>query len=331
MTGRIFTAGSLLGGVPTSLFSPASPQARSVYDLFMLTSGVMLAIMFFLCAWIVYILVHYRARPGETEDPVPVYGNKKLEIIWTLIPLAIVTVFTILMVPTIFKTHAEPDGRAPDITVIAHQWWWEVRYPDGVVTANEVHLPVGRPVLLALRTADVIHDFWVPRLGPKQDMLPGQTNYLWLQPDHPGIYDGTCAEYCGTDHGWMRIRVIAQTQADFDSWETAQLHPQMPDSSALAQEGGQIFTRSTCTNCHALVDAPKVAANLAHHVTIAPSLNDLGDRETLGAGTLDNSPENLAKWLKDPQACKPGSNMPDFHFSDEEVRALTAYLWRKSH
>jgi cytochrome c oxidase subunit 2 len=319
----------LLASSVTSPLDPASPQAGQVSGVFILTGAVMTVILALVCFWIGYILLRFRGRPGDA-DPTPVYGNKKLEYTWTFLPLAIVTWFAILGAQvTISARPKTAAGQRPDVVVIGHQWWWEIHYPaSGVVTANEVHVPVGRPILVSLQAADVIHDFWVPQLGPKHDMIPGDVNldlnHIWLEPREPAVYDGACAEFCGNSHAWMRIRVVAQTQADFDAWQRTLGQPLAAPSTAAAEVGMKAFETNTCRNCHALAGLPAATAN------VGPDLTNLGDRSTLGAGVLPNSKENLAKWLADPQRYKPGCYMPDFHLSAADLQGLTEYLWRKS-
>lgn len=191
-------------------------------------------------------LLRARRQVGD-EVPPQHHGNRNLEITWTAIPaLVVVGVFTFMFIemrrgPT--PGSGLPDGRAPDIEVVGHQWWWEIRYPGtgGVTTANELHLPAGRQVLVQLTSADVQHNFWVPELGQKMDMYPNKINYLWLEAKQPGEYPGVCAEYCGTQHAWMRIRTVAQPQAEFDAWLEQQRASEPPPGD-LAARGAQIFT-----------------------------------------------------------------------------------------
>jgi cytochrome c oxidase subunit 2 len=272
--------------------------------------GVSMALLFF--------AIRYRARPSAPE-PVQTFGNRWLEIAWIAVPLAIVLALFGLSLNVARAVEPPTTGRAPDLIIRGHQWWWEVIYSQsGVVTANEIHLPAGRRVLAQLESADVIHDFWVPDLGRKLDAIPGQPNLLWLAADQPGTYLGACAEYCGAQHAWMRLRVIAQTEDDFNTWLQGQAQP-LAASSQQAQQGALIFQQRTCANCHA-VDAhaqtPSIGPNLAH----------LATRETIGAGVIENTPENLAAWLRDPDAIKPESLMPNLNLSEDEIQALVAYL-----
>jgi cytochrome c oxidase subunit 2 len=296
-----------------SVFNPSSPEAQSIVNLFVLTLFIA-AVIFILVAGLVLIAsFRFRSRPGE-DEPRQIFGNRKLEIAWTVGPALLLIVLFVLTIKTM--SASDPPilpGQQPDLVITAHQWWWEVHYPkSGVITANEIHIPAGQKLLFRVESADVIHDFWVPELGRKIDAIPGHPNQVWLEANTPGTYLGTCAEYCGAEHAWMRIRVIAQPQADFETWQQQQLQlPKIPTSGAAA-EGEKLYTQKTCIVCHA--------------AGIGPDLTHLGDRETIGAGVLTNTPANLAKWLKNPQAVKPGSYMPNFNLTDTEVQALVAYL-----
>ncbi|MHB2016908.1 MAG: cytochrome c oxidase subunit II [Candidatus Xenobia bacterium] len=320
------------------LFSPASPQARAIFELSIGTTLVLLVILAIVVGVLCVALWRFRATDGDAPQ---IYGNKVYEALWTAIPFCIVIVLTVGGGWAMMKSH-DPNvgGQAPDVVVIGHQWWWEVQYPKApanLVTANEVHLPVGRDSLILLQSADVIHDFWVPQLGPKQDMLPGPLEvapsrdvptgrhlgdtYLVMNPDQPGVYDGTCAEFCGNDHAWMRIRVRADNAADFDRWEQADAKAEPAPHSADAQAGAALFVSKSCVDCHSVPGTHMIGM-------AAPDLSWLADRTTLGSGRMPNSPEDLAKWLTDPQQWKPQCNMPNFHLTPVEIRELVAYLWR---
>jgi cytochrome c oxidase subunit 2 len=187
------------------------------------------------------------------------------------------------------------------------------------VTANEIHLPVGKRMLLQLEGGDVIHDFWVPQLGRKMDMIPGHTNWLWVEPTQTGTFLGACAEYCGAEHAWMRIRVIVQPQAEFDAWLRQQTQAAVTPTGGDAAQGAMLFQQQTCASCHAV-------AGTGANAQVGPNLTHFGGRDTIAAGVLDNTPDNLAKWLKDPQSVKPGSHMPDLQLTNDQIRALVAYL-----
>jgi len=199
-------------------FAPASPQAHALSALFIGVLIVLFAIFLLVTGLVTFMIVRFRDRPGAPEAS-QTFGWTALEIIWTLIPFGILAVFSVFMM---FADHTAdppiPDGRKPDLQIIGHQWWWEINYlASGAVAANEVHIPIGKPILIDLRSADVIHDFWAPELGRKIDAVPGHPNTLWIEADTPGTYLGTCAEFCGVEHAWMRFRVIAQTDADFNA------------------------------------------------------------------------------------------------------------------
>lgn len=272
---------------------------------------------------VLVIYASYRFRAGRQEggEPVQVHGNRKLEMMWTVAPGILVLVLFLFTIRAMHLSDPPvPPGRQPDLVVIGHQWWWELQYPkSGVLAANEIHIPVGKTLLLRIVGADVIHSFWVPQLGRKMDAIPGHPNHVWLRADKPGKYLGTCSEYCGAQHAWMRIQIIAQTQADFDRWQQEQRKIPPPPTSGLAAQGLEVFQNKTCDSCHTIQGVESAPA-------IGPDLTHLYARKTLGTGILQNTPENLAKWLKDPSGVKPGIHMPDFDLTDSEVNALVAYL-----
>lgn len=316
----------------SSPFNPSSPQAQAISHLFVVTLIISAIILSVVTGLVIYISFRYRRREGAGE-PRQEFGEPKLEMAWTVVPVLILVILFVLMLNTMRV--ADPSSRRQaDLQVIGHQWWWEVRYPrSGVITANEIHVPVGKRLLVQLESADVIHDFWVPQLGRKMDMIPGQTNYMSMEAGAPGIYSGACAEYCGAEHAWMRIRVVAEPQADFDAWEQGQLQTApaqgqtattrtgtvLPSMSAEPRAGAQLFQQMTCSNCHAI-------AGTGANARIGPDLTHLASRQTLAAGRLENNPANLARWLADPQAVKPGTYMPDLRLTDEQVRQLVGYM-----
>jgi cytochrome c oxidase subunit 2 len=218
----------------------------------------------------------------------------------------------------VFRTQASPPHGSLSVEVIGHQWWWEIRYPElGITTANELHLPVGRPVSLSLKSADVIHSFWVPRLGGKRDLVGGKVNHLVFTVDEPGEYPGQCAEFCGASHANMRLTVIAQSPADFEAWTKRLTATPIPPSGEAAK-GHQAFLATGCVACHAIQG---VAAGV-----VGPNLTHVGSRKTLAGGILKNNPEDLARWLRNPPGVKPGALMPKLPLSDDQVAALVAYL-----
>jgi cytochrome c oxidase subunit 2 len=211
-------------------------------------------------------------------------------------------------------------GKTPDLTVVGHQWWWELHYPQsGVTAANEIHLPVGQHLLLRFESADVIHGFWVPSLGQKIDIIPSHPNSIWLTITRPGLYLGTCNSFCGMGHANMRIRVFAQSAEEFRAWLAHQRQPASPPSSGGAAKGAEVFKEKNCVDCHSI-------AGLMTRGRVAPDLTHVGSRTTLAAGTLPNTPENLTQWLKNPQTVKKGVLMPDIGLTTDQIMHLTAYL-----
>jgi cytochrome c oxidase subunit II len=217
---------------------------------------------------------------------------------------------------------ARPPGRpALTVEVIGHQWWWEVRYPDraGAVTANELHMPVGQPVRVRLRTADVQHSFWVPRLMPKMDLIAGRENQTWLRTDQAGTYRGQCAEYCGLQHAFMSLVVLAQPAAAFDAWLADLARPAATAVTGAQRRGRAVFERSACASCHTV-------RGTAAHGTLGPDLTRVGSRWSIGSGAAPNDAEHLRAWITNPQRLKPGNRMPPQPVSTEDFPDLIAYL-----
>jgi cytochrome c oxidase subunit II len=300
------------------IFDNASSQAAAISGLFKVVLVICGVILVIVTSMVGVSLIRFRQRTGEGE-PRPYFGNRKLEIIWTVGPTLII-IWLFVLTARGMRQSDPPANRQPDLIVIGHQWWWEVRYPQtGVVTANEIHIPVGQKWLVRLESADVIHDFWVPALARKMQMIPGQTNHIWLEAAAPGKYDGTCAEYCGAEHSWMRFSVIAESSPAFDAWLRGQENPAAIPAMDSVQSGLKIFQTMTCVNCHS-IRGVSVAANAA------PDLTHLADRTILGAGVLSNTETNLFRWLKNPQAIKSGCFMPNLKLTDAQAGALTSYL-----
>jgi cytochrome c oxidase subunit 2 len=301
-----------------SVFHSESLQAAAISNLFILVLIVCAVILLIVTAMVVYSLVRFRRKPGGME-PEPRHGNWKLETTWTVVPFLLL-LWLLTLTAKGMKDSDPPLDQKPDLVVISHQWWWEARYPQsGVVTANEIHIPVGVRWLVGLESADVIHDFWVPRLAPKMDVVPGHPNRLWLEADKPGSYLGTCSEFCGAQHAQMHFLVIAQDTAAFEAWREQQGKPVPPKLAEPAQEGSRIFQQMTCVNCHTINGTQAKGQT-------APDLTHFGGRQTLGAVLLPNNAENLSRWLKNPQDVKPAVLMPDLKLTDFQVGALTAYL-----
>jgi cytochrome c oxidase subunit II len=314
---------------PTSIFDPAATPAHSVFGLSMLVLSVTLAIFLTVSGLLLYSVIRFRQRPTDSErEPAQIYGSNQIELSWTVIPILIVVMLFLTTTRVIWETEGAPKpSDALDVTVIGHQFWWEYRYPKlGVVTANELHVPVSdpakpTPTYLALSSADTDHSFWVPRLAGKTDVIPNRRNTMWIDPQAPGVYLGQCAQYCGTQHAKMLLRVYAQSPEDFAAWIKQQQKPAEQDLSGnpAAAEGQTVFMRSACINCHTV--AGTVASG-----RFGPDLTHLASRDTIASGTIQNTQENLRKWVGDPNSMKPGVLMPSMHLNEHDLDVITAYL-----
>jgi cytochrome c oxidase subunit 2 len=268
------------------------------------------------------VVVRYRERP-TSKEPKHVHGSTLLELAWTLAPAVVLVFIAVPTIQTIFETDGTPAEGALEIEVIGHQWWWEFRYPEfGITTANELHVPQGRPVALSMTSADVIHSFWVPKLGGKRDLMPRRTTRLAFTPDSLGDFYGQCAEFCGASHANMRFHVVVDGAAEFDSWVQQQQAPPVPADSLtdLARQGAELFANpaKTCMACHTVQGiTPGV---------LGPNLTHVGSRAMIASGILPNTEEGLARWLRDPVGEKPGSLMPKPPLTEDEITALVAYL-----
>jgi cytochrome c oxidase subunit II len=319
------TQGSSLSS--TNIFAPASTPAHTIFRLSMFVLVVTGLIFVVVCILLVYSIVKFRSRAGDAgREPAQVYGSTQIELAWTVIPVLIVIV---LFLATARVIHAIQDAPEPagalDVTVIGHQFWWEFRYPKlGIVTANELHIPASdpahpTPTFLKLLSADTDHSFWVPELGGKTDLIPNRVNEMWLDPPRPGIYLGQCAQYCGTQHAKMLLRVYVDRPVDFAAWVNAQQQASAQDARVSA--GRRVFEHTACTNCHAVGGTPADGR-------FGPDLTHLMSRSTLASGAAENTHANLRLWIQNPDAMKPGSLMPAMKLSDTDLDAVTAYLER---
>jgi len=314
---------------PTTIFDPAATPAHSIFGLSMLVLSVTGSIFLVVGGLLLYVVIRYRQRPSDSQrEPAQVYGSNQIELSWTVIPILIVVMLFLTATRVILETQAAPKpSGALDVTVIGHQFWWEYRYPKlGVVTANELHVPVSDPAkptrtYLALSSADTDHSFWVPRLAGKTDLIPNRLNTMWIDPQEQGLYLGQCAQYCGTQHAKMLLRVYAQSPEDFAAWIKQQQRPAEQDLSVnpAAAEGRTVFMHNACINCHAI--AGTVATG-----RFGPDLTHLASRDTIASGPVQNTPENLKKWIADPNSMKPGVLMPSMHLNDHDLDVITAYL-----
>jgi cytochrome c oxidase subunit 2 len=206
-----------------------------------------------------------------------------------------------------------------EIEVVAHDWWWEARYPNGAITANEIHIPVGETVRVLLTTSDVIHSFWVPQLQVKADHIPGRTTSLWLQADEAGRFRGQCAEFCGLQHANMAFFIVAQQHEEFDNWLATQAAPADEPESPAAESGFEVFMSSSCAGCHTI-------RGTSANGDLAPDLTHVGSRATIAGGTLEATRANLLGFITDPHRYKPGVTMPPTELTESEVAAVVDYL-----
>ena len=299
----LLTGAALLGGCAGAL-DPAGPVAQRQRWLFLLALGVAAVI----ATGVVAVTVHaLRTHDGLADGDrfVTHWGL----VMPTLVLLGIMGVtFSVLATDT--------PGEELVVEVTGHQYWWEVTYPDsGVVTANEVHVPVDRPVRFVVHSEDVLHSFWVPELGGKVDMVPGRTNEVVLQADEPGTYRGACAEYCGLQHAKMLFHVVAEPSADFDAWLAAQAEPAAVDDARFLEA----FTENSCAACHTI-------RGTAANGELGPDLTHFGSRSHLGAGILENNPENLSGWIPAAQSLKRGAQMPDLPQARDDLDLLVDTL-----
>jgi len=340
-----------------SIFDPVSPPAESIRNLSVLVLAITGFIFIAVEGILVYAIIRFRRRaaPGITPgadisglaltpadesdapvreaEPPQVYGSKPIEIAWTAAPALIVFVLVLVSARTLWEVNVPPPRpRAGDntlfVTVVGRQWWWEYTYDHyngrelGFTTANELHVPaseegVARPVYLLLESADVCHSFWVPRLAGKTDLIPGRVNSMWFQTNRPGLYLGQCAEYCGTQHANMLLRVVVDSPRDFDRWLEYEQRPAAEDPGGSA--GRSALLAQSCVNCHRV-------RGTAARGTCAPDLTHLMSRQTLASGMVENTPENLRRWVADPQQIKPGCLMPAFGLGDRERNDIVRYL-----
>ena len=308
-----------------NIFEPHSTPADSILHLsvFVLSiTGLIFLVVFIL---LVYAILKFRARAGDSpHEPPQVYGSTQIELAWTVIPTLIVVV---LFLATTRVLHAIQDAPKPanalEVVAIGHQFWWEFRYPElGIVTANELHIPVSdpanpTPTYLKLLSADTDHSFWVPQLAGKTDLIPNRVNRMWVDPHRTGVFLGQCAQYCGTQHAKMLLKVLVESPEDFKSWVNAQQHPAMQDDSEST--GRKVFETTACINCHAVTGAAATGR-------FGPDLTHLMSRSTIAAGAAENTREKLRLWIQNPDAIKPGSLMPAMKLSDSDLDALVSYL-----
>jgi cytochrome c oxidase subunit 2 len=324
-------AASLCFGAPDnpsklpSIFDPRSTPTKSIYHLSYFVLSITGLIFLVVFALLVYVVVKYRKRQGdEGREPAQVYGSTQIELAWTVIPILIVVV---LFLATARVIHSIQDAPKPEgaleVVAIGHQFWWEFRYPQlGVVTANELHIPVSEaahatPTSMTLLSADTDHSFWVPQLAGKTDLIPNRVNHMWMDPYETGIFLGQCAQYCGTQHAKMLLRVYVDSPEEFATWVRRQNQPAVLDGNVTA--GKRVFETTACINCHAI-------GGTVADGRFGPDLTHLMSRQTIASGAAENTKANLRLWIQKPDAIKPGSLMPAMQLKNADLDALVDYL-----
>lgn len=301
---------------------PRGPEARRLSHLINPVFLIAAIVFVFVEGLILVAVLKFRRR-SDDEMPKQVHGNVKAELGWTIAPAVLLALIGVSMLGTIFRINRIP-ANAMVVNVTGHQWWWEYEYPGShVTTANELHIPTGQSVTLYLRSVDVIHNFWPPKLSGKVYAIPGRTNHMQVEADTPGTYYGQCSEFCGLSHANMRLQVIAHTPDDFRRWvaaneiETPVASPPAADNPDAAA-GETLFRGKGCAGCHSVTG---VSAG-----TVGPNLTHFQQRKVFAGSIFDTNDLNLRLWLRDPPAEKPGSMMPNLHLSEDEITKLIAYL-----
>jgi cytochrome c oxidase subunit 2 len=311
--------------VSQSVLSPAGLQASSIYSLWSLMLWTCAAVFIAVLAALIVALVRGLRNRNVADASLPTETTLSRSV--GVAVGATVTILVVLLVASVWtgrQTASLHASSAVTIAITGHQWWWEIQYEDSipsrrVTTANELHVPTNRPVVLKVASRDVIHSFWVPNLQGKRDLIPGYQTALWLRADRPGFFRGQCAEFCGMQHAHMALDVVAESDRDFEGWLDAMRQPGRDPPEVAARRGRDVFMQSRCATCHTVRGTDAAGQ-------IAPDLTHIATRSTLGAGTLPNTPENLAAWIRDPQGVKPGNQMPANPFAADDIQALVAYL-----
>jgi cytochrome c oxidase subunit 2 len=326
-----------------STFSPVSPPAEWIRYLAIFVLAISGLIFLIVEGVLIYSLVRFRRKPSTLPtEPPQVYGSMPIELAWTVGPALIVFLLLLVVIRTELEIRKDPntppEGSKPlRVTVIGHQWWWEYQYtqyegePLNVITANELHVPasgdVVRPVYLRLESVDVCHSFWVPRLAGKTDLLPGRANDTWFQTAKPGLYLGQCAEFCGSQHANMLLRVEVQPPDEFQKWLDNQKTGEATEAKKLP--GRDVFMTNACVNCHRIAGTPAdhiLGGEAKPGTRFGPDLTHLASRQTIASGIVPNTAEELERWIIDPQKVKPGCWMPAMNLSKEDVNKVVEYL-----
>lgn len=311
-------------GDPQDTLTHDGDVSSRITNLFNLTFWIAIVVFVLVEFGLIFILFRYRRRPDQQGLPPQIHGSTTLEIGWTIVPVVVLVLLAIPTVNDIRFLSDVPDDPL-EVNVTAQQWWWAFEYPgQNVVTADEMYIPVGRPVKVTLQSRDVIHSFWVPRLAGKTDVVPSNNpkqklNTMWFNAREPGRYSGQCAEFCAQSHAKMKFSVVAVPEAEFNAWLQEQQRPDTPPTG-LAAQGQQTFNGLPCIACHSINGNPSAVG------TVGPNLTHFASREHFAGAWLENNTENLRDWLRDPPAIKPGSKMPNYNLTDEQINLLIAYL-----
>lgn len=299
-----------------SILEPAGPASARIERLWWVMLWISVIVFAVVTVMLFVAIARGRGREGDLDRSDVRWGEPFVAIAGVLLPAVILGGVFLYSLREMNALAGGDRGASLTIEIEGRNWWWEARYPNGAVTANEIHIPAGEPVRLRLLSADVIHSFWVPRLQAKTDLIPGATNQMWLEADEPGTYRGQCAEFCGLQHSNMIFYVIAEPRDEFEEWVANEARPAPTPAS---QAGEDIFMSSTCVGCHA-IRGTEASADLG------PDLTHLASRSRIGAGVMANTRSNLERFIVDPQSVKPGASMPPTSLSDDELSALLDYL-----
>jgi len=314
-----------LAGCSVAALQPRGDGAAEIARLFWFFTAICAAVWVLVVA---ALLLSIRRR-GPERDPlnVEMQGERRAVGVVGVCTAATVVVIAALTLLSYFTGKSLAGLGGPDelkVTITGQQWWWDIRYEDDTPsnifsTANEIHIPTGRPVRLQLQSTDVIHSFWMPSITGKQDLIPGQQNGITIKAEKAGKYRGQCAEFCGLQHAHMALLLIAESPDEFQAWHAAQLKPALRPANPEQQLGQTVFDTRGCFMCHSIRGTPAGGR-------VGPDLTHIGSRSTIAAGTLPMSRGSLAAWIRNPQGIKPGSNMPEGDLAPDELNALVAYL-----
>ncbi len=318
--------------ITQSALNPATAEAAHIYHLWRIFFWVMVAI-FVLVAIVLFVAILRNSSrvPDDSRldliaQPTPISEKRATNVVSALVIVTVLILFALLIADffTGNAIYATPDPNALSIKITGHQWWWEVQYQNPqpsevMMTANEIHVPVGRPVKLELQSSDVIHSFWVPNIHGKKDLVPGHPTTTWFIANRAGEFRGQCAEYCGEQHAHMRLVFVAQSRDAFSDWLDAQKKSASEPSTESQQRGREVFLKSQCVMCHTIQGTNARA-------TLGPDLTHIGSREMIGAGELPNTRGYLAGWILNASALKPGARMPANQLSPDDLNALVDYL-----